>query len=121
MNEIGFTASLQLRPHTAQTGDPLSFTCQHPCENAQNEVLRRVKGSFAEPALIGKPGKGFSHDVVRTPDGYILDPVAEQAIDQGVWDWDSLKGQGLEGAVRKGIFTQQQWLRFAAGPATRKP
>jgi hypothetical protein len=87
------------------------------CEDASMSLKLQIKDAQPGMGQIGKPGRGgFDHEWVITKEGYVLDPVAEQAIDKGVWTADQLRDHGLESAVKRGIFSKAQWTKFAAGP-----
>lgn len=86
------------------------------CENAKLDLLGNDKFSpdTLKPSMghIGRRGKGFDHEFVITKEGYILDPVAQQAVDRGLISWKELKDLGLDSAVKEGIFTPDQWEVF---------
>jgi hypothetical protein len=86
-----------------------------PCEDAKLSLLKQLDRTQADGSqgLIGQGPQAFDHEFVITKDGYVLDPVAQQAVDRGLTTWDELTGKGLATAVKQGIFTRQQWMIFS--------
>ena len=73
-----------------------------------------VQGARHTQEWVGEGPHRFQHEIVISEEGYILDPVADQIIDNGVADRATLDRMGLLPAVEKGIFTPEQWARVKA-------
>ena len=93
------------------------------CEEAKLSLLRRVEGQpgwEGRAARVGPPGKAFDHEFAVSPEGHIVDPVARQFVDRGIWTDARLRKAGLLDAVNRGIFTPAQWDRFTFAPPRPK-
>jgi uncharacterized protein with LGFP repeats len=84
------------------------------CEAAKESLMKNpdVTGATHKTEWVGRGPNRFQHEIVITKEGYVLDPVAKQAVDRGLTTWDKLEARGLKNAVEKGIFTPEQWIRF---------
>jgi hypothetical protein len=86
------------------------------CEAAKESLMKNpdTAGASHKTEWVGWGSKRFQHEIVISKEGYVLDPVARQAVDRGLTTWDTLQQRGLKSAVEKGIFTPEQWTRFKA-------
>jgi hypothetical protein len=86
------------------------------CEAAKESLMQDsdVSDASHKTEWVGRGPNRFQHEIVISKEGYVLDPVAKQAIVRGLTTETQLKMRGLWGAVEKGIFTPEQWARFKA-------